>query len=355
MRTFILAALCILVAPLNHSAIAAQRAGVSLDERAVADFYRGKVVRIVVGFPPGGGADVYSRLIARHLGRFIPGNPTLAVTNMPGAGSIIAGNYIYNSGAKDGTEIGMLNGAVILEQLFDNPGIHFDMAKFRYLAVPVNETYVMIVTRQSGVASFSELLGANSKQVVLGAIPNSTLEHAPILLRDALDANLKVVSGYKGSADIRLAVDSGEVGGFFNPWSTVKPSSPDKFKSGEWSVLAQLTDQPLRDLPSSNIPTIPDLTKDRSQRMLLRYGTSAPNQFGKVYMLPSTVPADRAAALEAAFTKTLADKIFLSDAEKGKLEISPIYGESIQRIVTDLLAMPPAIKERLKRAIKPRG
>jgi len=274
---------------------------------------------------------------------------------MPGAGSIIAGNYIYNSGAKDGTEIGMLNGAVILEQLFDNPGIHFDMAKFRYLAVPVNETYVMIVTRQSGVASFSELLGANSKQVVLGAIPNSTLEHAPILLRDALDANLKVVSGYKGSADIRLAVDSGEVSGFFNPWSTVKPSSPDKFKSGEWAVLAQLTDQPLRDLPSSNIPTISDLTKDQSQRMLLRYGTSAPNQFGKVYMLPSTVPADRAAALEAAFTKTLADKIFLSDAEKGKLEISPIYGGSIQRIVTDFLAMPPAIKERLKRAIKPRG
>ena len=355
MRTLILAALSTLLALLNHSAIAAQRGGVSLDERTVADFYRGKVVRIVVGFPPGGGADVYSRLIARHLGRFIAGNPTLAVTNMPGAGSIIAGNYVYNSGAKDGTEIGMLNGAVILEQLFDNPGVHFDMAKFRYLAVPVNETYVMIVTRQSGVARFSELLGANSKQIILGAIPNSTLEHAPILLRDALHANLKVVSGYKGSADIRLAVDSGEIGGFFNPWSTVKPSSPDKFKSGEWSVLAQFTDEPLGDLPSNKIPTIPDLTKDQSQRMLLRYGTSAPNQFGKVYMLPRTVPADRAAALEAAFSKTLADKIFLSDAEKGKLEITPIYGASILRIVTDFLAMPPAIKERLKRAIKPRG
>jgi len=355
MRTLILAALSILPALLNHSAIAAQRGGVSLDERTVADFYRGKVVRIVVGFPPGGGADVYSRLIARHLGRFIAGNPTLAVTNMPGAGSIIAGNYVYNSGAKDGTEIGMLNGAVILEQLFDNAGVHFDMAKFRYLAVPVNETYVMIVTRQSGVARFSELLGANSKQIILGAIPNSTLEHAPILLRDALHANLKVVSGYKGSADIRLAVDSGEIGGFFNPWSTVKPSSPDKFKSGEWSVLAQFTDEPLGDLPSNKIPTIPDLTKDQSQRMLLRYGTSAPNQFGKVYMLPRTVPADRAAALEAAFSKTLADKIFLSDAEKGKLEITPIYGETILRIVTDFLAMPPAIKESLKRAIKPRG
>jgi tripartite-type tricarboxylate transporter receptor subunit TctC len=271
---------------------------------------------------------------------------------MPGAGSIIAGNYIYNSGARDGSEIGMLNGAVILEQLFGNPGVHFDMVRLRYLAVPVNETYVMIVTRQAGVNRFSELLGSNAKQLTLGAIPNSTLEHAPILLRDGLDANLKIVSGYKGSADIRLAIDSGEVNGFFNPWSTVKTSSPDKFKSGEWSVLAQLTDQRLHDLPSTDIPTIPELTRDEGQRMLLRYGTSAPNQFGKVYMLPSAVPADRAAALESAFAQTLADKSFLSEAEKGKLEISPIYGETVRRIVNDFLTMPPPIKDRLRRALK---
>src|SRR4029453_9318573 len=187
--------------------LAAERRSANIDDRGVADFYRGKVVRIVLGFPPGGGADVYSRVLARHLGRFIPGNPTLAVTNMPGAGSIIAGNHIFNAGAKDGSEIGMLNGAVILEQLFGNPGIHFDMARFRYLAVPVTETYVMIVARRAGILSFSELVGANAKQVVLGAIPNSTLEHAPVLLREALDANLKVVSGYKGSVDIRLAMD----------------------------------------------------------------------------------------------------------------------------------------------------
>ena len=291
-RQIILSLLLLNVFAPPYAGLTAQRSGTQVDDRAVADFYRGKVVRIFVGFPPGGGADIYSRVIARHLGRYIPGNPTLAVVNMPGAGSIIAGNYIFNSGARDGTEIGMLNGAVILEQLFANPGVHFDMAKFRYLAVPVNETYVMIVTRQSGIAKFSELLGANAKQAILGAIPNSTLEHAPILLRDALDANLKVVSGYKGSADIRLAVDTGEVSGFFNPWSTVKYSSLDKFNSGEWSVIIQLTDQPLRDLPTGNIPTIADLTKDKDQRLLLRYGTSAPNQFGKVYpqAFPPTAP-----------------------------------------------------------------
>ena len=322
------------------------------NEQSVASFYRGKVLRIVVGFPPGGGADVYSRLIARHLGRFIPGNPTLAVTNMPGAGSIIAGNQVFNTSARDGSEIGMLNGAVILEQLFANPGVHFDMAKFRYLAVPVNETYVMIVTRQSGIGKFSEIIGNNAKHITLGAIPNSTLEHAPILLREALNANIKVVSGYKGSADIRLAIDSGEIGGFFNPWSTVKPSSLDKFNSGDWSVIAQLTDHPLPDLPAHNVPTIADLTKDANQRLLLRYGTSAPNQFGKVYMLPMGVPGDRAAALENAFARTFADKNFLADAEKGKLEITPIYGESIHKIVRDFLAMPPAIKARLEKALR---
>jgi tripartite-type tricarboxylate transporter receptor subunit TctC len=341
-----------LLAGATTPALAAERRSANIDDRGVADFYRGKVVRIVVGFPPGGGADVYSRVLARHLGRFIPGNPTLAVTNMPGAGSIIAGNHIFNAGAKDGTEIGMLNGAVILEQLFGNPGVHFDMARFRYLAVPVTETYVMVVTRRSGITGFSEVVGANAKQAVLGAIPNSTLEHAPILLREALDANLKVVSGYKGSAEIRLAIDSEEIGGFFNPWSTVKASSLEKFTNGQWSVILQLSDQPLPDLPSSNVPTIRDLTRDESQRMLLRYGAIAPNQFGKVYMLRDGVPADRAAALEVAFARTFADRNFLADAEKSKLEITPLYGESIRQIVDDFLTMPTAVKDRLKRAIK---
>src|SRR5262249_4471833 len=190
------------------------------------------------------------------------------------------------------------------------PGIHFDMARFRYLSVPINETYVMIVARRSGIRKFSELVGANAKQIVLGAIPNSTLEHAPILLREALDANLKVVSGYKGTAEIRLAIDSEEIGGFFNPWSTVKTSSMDKFTNGQWSVILQLSDQSLPDLPSSNVPTIRDLTRDEDQRMLLRYGAIAPNQFGKVYMLRDGVSAARAAALEGYLPRPSPIEIF---------------------------------------------
>src|SRR5690242_15139614 len=183
--------------------MAAQAPKPSYDEKAVANFYRGKSIRIIVGFTAGGGYDQYSRVIGRHMSKYIPGNPAVIVDNMPGAGSIIAANHTFNAAPKDGTVIGNISGPIILEQLFNNPAVQFDMAKFRYLAVPVSETYLMIVTRKSGITRFDELIGAKGKQVVMGAIPGSTVEHAPVLVRDVLGANLKVVSGYKGTADVR--------------------------------------------------------------------------------------------------------------------------------------------------------
>src|ERR671923_323654 len=133
--------------------------GGGFDEKAVADFYRGKTVRIVVGFSAGGGYDQYSRLIARHLGKYIPGNPAVIVENMAGAGSIIAANHVYNAAPKDGSVIGNISGPIILEQLFGNPAVQFDLAKYRYLAVPVRETYVIVVTRKPGVTKLEELIG----------------------------------------------------------------------------------------------------------------------------------------------------------------------------------------------------
>jgi len=323
------------------------------DEKAIADFYKGKTVRIIVGFSAGGGYDAYSRLIGRHLGKYIPGNPAIIVDNMAGAGSIIAANHVYNAGAKDGTVIGNISGPIILEQLFGNPAVQFDLAKFRYLAVPVSETYLMIVTRKPGVSKIDEVLGAKGKQVVIGAIPGSTVEHAPILIRDVLGANLKVVSGYKGTADVRLAIDSGEVEGFFNTWTSAKITSLDKLKSGEWLILAQLGDKPIKDLIVPNVPTIPALARNEEQRQLLSFGASVPNQFGKVYVLAPGVPPDRAAALEAAFMKAFADKELLAEAEKGKLEIDPLSGDQVQKLVTEFLGMPADLKAKLQKLIRP--
>jgi tripartite-type tricarboxylate transporter receptor subunit TctC len=330
----------------------APAAKTNFDEKAVASFYSGKTIRIIVGFTAGGGYDQYSRLIARHLSKYIPGNPAVIVDNMPGAGSIIAANHVFNAAPKDGTVIGNISGPIILEQLFGTPAVQFDMAKFRYLAVPVSETYLMIVTRKPGVTKFDELIGPKGKQVVFGAIPGSTVEHAPVLVRDVLGANLKIVSGYKGTADVRLAIDSGEVEGFFNTWTSSKITSYDKFKTGEWLVLAQLTEKPIKDLIVPNVPTIPMIAKTNDQRLLLKYGTSTPNDFGKVYVLPPGVPADRAKAIEAAFEQVFVDKELQTDAEKGKLEIDPVMGDTVHQWVVEFLGMSPDLKGRLQNAMK---
>jgi tripartite-type tricarboxylate transporter receptor subunit TctC len=332
--------------------LAAQAAKAGFDEKAVADFYRSKTVRIIVGFSAGGGYDQYSRLIARHLAKYIPGNPAVIVENMAGVGSIIAANHVFNVAPKDATVIANISGPIILEQLFANPGVQFDLAKFRYLAVPVSETYVLVVTRKPGVTKFDEIIGPKGKQVTFGAIPGSTVEHGAILIRDVLGGNLKVVSGYKGTADVRMAIDGGEVEGFVNTWQSLKITSIDKFKSGEWLVLAQLSEKPIKDLPTPNVPTIPMIAKNNEERQILKFGTSTPNEFGKVYVLPPGAPPDRAAALEAAFARAFADKELLADAEKGRLEIDPITGEETHKLVVEFLGMSPELKGKLQSALK---
>ena len=332
--------------------LAAQSGQQAFDEKAVANFYRGKSVRIIVGFSAGGGYDQYSRLIARHLSKYIPGNPAVVVDNMTGAGSIIAANHTFNAAPKDGTVIGNISGPIILEQLFGNPAIQFDMAKFRYLAVPVSETYVMVVTRKPGVTKFEEMLGPKGKQVTVGGIPGSTVEHAPVLARDILGANLKMVLGYKGTADVRMAIESGEVEGLFNSYTSLKITSFDKMKNREWLLLAQLSEKPIKDLIIPNVPTIPQIAKTQEHRQLLKFGTSTPNEFGKVYVVPPGTPADRAMALEKAFEKVFADKELQADAVKGKLEIDPLIGAEIHKLVIEFLGMSPELRKKLHTALK---
>src|SRR5678809_832376 len=212
--------------PTIQSWAAATKSG--FDEKAIADFYKGKTVRLVVGFSAGGASDAYARLIGRHLNKHIPGNPNVLVDNMAGAGSILAANHINNVAPKDGTIIGNISGQIILEQLFANPAVQYDMTKFRTLGVPIGETYLLVVTRKPGVTRYEEVLGPKGRQIVMGGIPGSTVEQAPIIMRDALGANIKVVSGYKGTSDIRLAIDSGEVDGLFNSLSLIHISEPTR-------------------------------------------------------------------------------------------------------------------------------
>ena len=218
--------------------------------------------------------------------------------------------------------------------------------------MPVSESYLMIAHKRTGITKFDELRGEKGKQLTMGAIPGSTVEHAPIMVREVLNINLKVVSGYKGTADVRLALDSGEVDGFFNTWTSSKVTSMDKVKSGEWVVLAQLTETPMKDLIVPNVPTIQKIARSEEQRLLLKYGTSTPNDFGKVYVIPAGVPADRAAALESAFAKVFKDKELSADADKGRLEIDPLIGSTITKLVNEFLGMPNDLKNKLQTVLK---
>jgi len=332
-------------APTPDPAVAARAA-----EAALADFYKGKTVQILVGFAAGGGYDTYSRVIAKHIGKYIPGNPTVIVQNVPGAGSMVAANQVYSTQPKDGTIIGNISGPIVLEQLFGSPGAQFDMAKFRHLAVPTAEAYMMMVLKRTGITQLSDLLGPDAKQVVIGGIPGSTVEHAPILMRDALGANIKLVSGYDGTSKVRLAMESGEVDGFFNTWQSMKVTSLAEVQSGNWVLLMQLNDKGFTDLPGK-VPTILDVAKTDEQRQLLLFGTSYPNKFGKLYVMAPEVPAERAAAIEAAFAKTFQDKEFLEEAQKANLEIAPLYGKEVAALIKEMLAMPEGIKEKLRKVM----
>lgn len=327
----------------------------AFDEKTVGDFYRGKTVRILVGYSAGGGFDVYSRLIARHLTKYIPGNPTVIVENAPGAAGLLVANRVFNSSAKDGTEIGNTsNSALVSQQLFQASGVQYDVGKLRYLSVVAGDSYVMVVNKSTGVARFDDLLKSSSKQLVIGATaPGSTVHDAAVLVRDVLAANTKVLDGYGGTADIRLAMKRGEVEGFFDGWTALKVARDENVERGEWPVLVQFSEQPLRDLP--NVPLILSWAKNEEQRQLLRYGAIVPPQFSKAYFLSPDVPADRAAALDAAFMKTYQDKEFLAEAQKGALDIAPIPGDQVRKLVLEMMAMPSDIRAKLQAIMLPKA
>ena len=351
MRKFF--SLFVLLALLACTGLANRTSAAVMDDKAVADFYRGKTVKIIVGFSAGGGYDAYSRLIGRHLQKHIPGNPSIIVENMAGAGSILLANHMFNVAPKDGTVIGNFSGQIILEQIFGNPAVQYDLAKFRYLGVPIGETYLLITTRKSGVTKLEELLGSKAKQITVGGIPGSTVEQGPLLMRDLLGANIKVVSGYKGTSDVRLAMESGEIDGIMNSWESSKVTSLDRIKNGDWQLLAQLGDHPIPDLPVKNVPTIPQIAKTEEQRQLLRFGAAAPNQFGKVYLVSPGTPLERGAALETALTRTFADKELLAEAEKGKLDIDPVSAQHVQKLINDFFGLSPDLKAKLKKILRP--
>jgi tripartite-type tricarboxylate transporter receptor subunit TctC len=322
------------------------------DEKAVAEFYRGKTITILVGHSAGGGFDRYARGIARHLGKHIPGNPNIIVNNMPGAGTMISANYTYNQAPKDGSFINSFDGGIVPQQLYGSKAVQFDLTKLNYIGAPDIFKYIMVVTQRSGITKMEDFL-TGGKQVTIGAVPNTGIQHASMLLKEVLGANVKLVTGFKGTAEIRMAMKSGEVDSVIVGWETLRVTNSRDFETGEWRILSQWVDEPLTDLPQPNVPSIYEFTKSEEQRQLFRLGLIKPNSYARPYAMPPGVPADRVAAIEAAFQKTLRDPEFLAEAEKSRLTVSPITGAQLRGMVLEGLGMPAQLKEQLRPILFP--
>jgi tripartite-type tricarboxylate transporter receptor subunit TctC len=331
---------------------AADAAETGYDEKAVANFYRGKTVTILVGHSAGGGFDTYARVISRHLGKHIPGNPSILVNNMPGAGTLISANFTYNQAPKDGTLINSFDGGIVPSQIYGAKSVQFDLGKFNYLGAPDFFKYIMVVTRKPGIAKMEDFI-TGGKQVVIGAVPNTGIQHAAMLMREVFGANVKVVNGFKGTAEIRLAMKSGEVDSVVTGWESLRVTNMKEFETNEWLILSQWVEDPLTDLPQKNVPSIYQFARNDDEKQLFRSGLVKPNSYARPYVVPPGVPQDRVRALESALQKALRDPELLAEAEKSRLSIGPIAGAQLRQMIVDGLSMPAKLKEKLRPMLAP--
>ena len=298
----------------------------------VADFYRGKSIDLYINASVGGGYDLYGRLVARHIGKHIPGNPTVLPKNMEGGGGLRLANWLYNIGPKDGTAIGAVTRAMAFEPLLGNNAARHDGTKFNYIGSANDEVSVCVAWHTSGVNSFED---AKRMQLVIGAsgITDDTYQY-PALLNRMFGAKFKMVLGYAGGSEINLAMERGEVQGRCSiPWSTVKATRRFWIDENKVSLLMQYSLGKHADLP--NVPLVMDLAKTDEQRTILKliFGRQV---MGRPFAAPPAVPKDRIDALRKAFMETMADREFLAEAAQTKSEVTPVSGEEIESLVLDV-------------------
>ena len=315
-----------------------------------APFYEGKAIRIIVGTAPGGGYDTYTRLIARHFSKYIPGGPTIIVDNMPGAGGLVSANHLFKVAKPDGLTIGHFVGGQFLQQLLAKPGIEFDALKFEYVGVPAQDNFVFGVAKTTGITGVEQWL-ASKTAVKFGAIAvgDGTYDTAKVT-EVALGLPIQVVSGYKGTAPIRLAFNSGEVGGLSNSWQSFRATWRKELETGEVLMVLQLSAKPHPDLPK--VPLAMNLAKTDESRKLIQAVAQAHGAAVRPYVLPPGTPKDRVEILRKAFMEAVKDPELLNEAGKANLEINPGSGEELERNVRELLRLEPSVVARLKEILK---
>ncbi len=317
---------------------------------AAQSSFEGKTVRIIVGFSAGGGFDVYSRTIARHLAKHIPGGPSVIVENMAGAGSLIAANYMYKVAKPDGLTIGNFHGYQILNQVIEQQGIEFDARRFEWIGVPVQDNGACALTAASGISSLEKWKEAKTPVKLGGVGPGDAAYNSAKILKDVLELPIQVIMGYKGTADIKLAAENGEIAGGCWQWESIKVMWRQALDAGTVSVVLQLTPKPHPELPK--VPLALSLAKTEEARALLKAAIHDANAITRPYSLPPKTPKDSVGILRKAFMDTMKDPDFLAEARKSKLDLDPLSGEEVENLVRGFFKIEPPLVKRLKEIIK---
>jgi tripartite-type tricarboxylate transporter receptor subunit TctC len=316
----------------------------------LAAFYKSRNLNMEIGYSAGGGYDVYARMLARHIGKHIPGNPTIVTKNLEGAGSLRLANWLYNIAPKDGTEMGTIGRGVAFDPLLGNKAAQFDAQKFNWIGSANNEVSVCVAWQGSGITKFEELY---TKQMTVGGTGGgSDTDVFPQILNAVLGTKMKIITGYPGGNDVNLAMERGEVAGRCGwSWSSVVATHKDWLDQKKIAILVQLGLSKHPELP--DVPLVTDLAKTDEQRQILKL-IFARQVMGRPFLAPPGIPKERVEALRQAFMDTMKDKDFLAEADKAQLEITPVNGPDVEQLVREVYQTPPAIAAKAAQVLNPK-
>jgi len=321
--------------------------GTALGQPSVEDFYRGKKLDMVIGYSPGGTYDLYARLVARHLGNYIPGRPLIVPRNMPGAGSRAATTWVYSIAPKDGTVLATADQSLSLQQAAGDKRINFDTTKLTYIGNPNIENNTTATWHTTGIKTIDD---AKRREVTMGATGGSTSSQYPKAMNALLGTKFRIILGYPGGNDVNLAMERGEVDGRgSNSWTSWKATRPDWIAEKKINILVQIGLAKASDL--SDVPLLLDLATNDDDRRLLRV-LSASTNIGRPIFTTPDAPPERVTALRRAFDAMVRDPAFLEQARREHFDIEPTTGEAMQQLVSEIVAIPKAQSERLKQIIE---
>ena len=309
------------------------------------DFYKGKTIRVIVGGSAGGGFDVYTRAMTRYMGKHIPGNPTMVVENMTGAATRIAAKYMHSAAKPDGLTFGIFNGYLILNQVLNPKGFDFDMRKFEWLGVPIQDNVACVMRKEAGITNVDQWRAAKTPIKMGGLGPGNSTSDVVRVVKATLNLPIQLVEGYKGTADVRLAADAGELQGACWAWESIKVTWRKGLESGDVLPVLQVTSKKQPDLP--NVPHALDLAKSDEERQIIRAGGMEPGAITRVYVTTPGTPRDRVQTLRRAFADTLKDPEFLAEAKKVQLEVNPLNGDEVGKIVDGMFKLNPTTVSKL--------